>query len=86
MLERDHRFNQFALAVAKAMLADRLHILRLTEVVRHQSRPNEEGIMVIPPEMDEELKKQAWDFVMTMMPSDLHVDLLQLRSSWLTPQ
>ena len=68
------------------MFADRLHVLRLTEVVRHGIRPNEDGIMVIPPELDEELKKQAFDFVLAMMPEDLHVELYQLKSHWLTVQ
>jgi hypothetical protein len=84
--DRDHRFHQFALAVAKAMFADRLHVLRLTEIVRYNIRPNDEGVMLLPPELDDEMKKQAFDFVLAMMPEDLHVELLQLRSSWVTVQ
>jgi hypothetical protein len=86
MSDRDHRFHSFAMAVAKAMFADRLHVLRLTEVVRMGIRPNEDGIMVIPPELDEELKKQAFDFVLTMMPEEFHVEVLQHRDGWLTVQ
>jgi hypothetical protein len=84
--ERDHKFHAFAMAVAKAMFADRLHVLRLTEIVRHHIRPNEEGLMILPPEIDEEMKKQAFEFVLAMMPEDLHVDLVQRRSAWLTVQ
>ena len=83
VLERIH--HQF-LAIAKAMFAERLHVLRLTEIVRFQVRPNDEGLMLLPPELDDEMKKQAFDFVLAMMPEEFHVELLQLRSSWLTVQ
>jgi hypothetical protein len=86
MSDRDHRFHQFAMAVAKAMFADRLHVLRLTEIVRYNIRPNDEGVMLLPPELDDEMKKQAFDFVLAMMPEDMHVEILQLRSSWVTVQ
>jgi hypothetical protein len=86
MSERDHKFQQFALAVAKAMFADRLHVLRLTEVVRHNVRPNDEGYMLLPPELDDEMKKQAFDFVLAMMPEDFHVELYQHKQAWLTVQ
>jgi hypothetical protein len=78
--------HAWVLAVAKAMFMNRLHVLRLTEVVRHQIRPNEEGVMLLPPELDEEMRKQAFDFVLTMMPEEFRVDLLQHRQQWLTVQ
>jgi hypothetical protein len=84
--DREHRFHQFALSVAKAMFADRLHVLRLTEIVRHNIRPNEEGLMLLTQELDDEMKKQAFDFVLAMMPEELHVELLQLKKQWSTVQ
>ena len=84
--DREHRFHQFVLAMAKALFAERMHLLRLTEIVRHQVRPNDEGLMILPSEMDEEMKKQAFDFVLMMMPEEYHVELFQLRQSWLTVQ
>ncbi len=84
--DREHRFHQFALAMAKALFAERVHLLRLTEIVRHQLRPNEEGLMLLPDELDDEMKKQAFDFVLAMMPEDLHVELYQLKQSWFTVQ
>jgi hypothetical protein len=42
--------------------------------------------MLLPPELDEEMKKQAFDFVLTMYPEEYRVELLQTRSTWLTPQ
>jgi len=82
----EQRLTSYMLAIAKAMFADRLHVLRLTEIVRYNVRPNEEGLMILPPEIDEEMKKQAFDFVVTMMPSELQMDLHQQRASWLTVQ
>ena len=82
----EQRLHNYMIAIAKAMFADRLHVLRLTEIVRYNVRPNDEGLMILPPDVDEEMKKQAFDFVVTMMPSELQMDLHQLRSSWLTVQ
>jgi hypothetical protein len=84
--DRDHRFHQFVMAMAKALFSERVHLLRLTEIVRHQVRPNEEGLMLLPDELDDELKKQAFEFVLMMVPDDYHVELLQLKQSWLTVQ
>lgn len=74
------------MAMAKALFAERIHLLRLTEIVRNGVRPNEEGLMLLPDEIDDEMKKQAFDFVLTVMPEEFHVELLQLKASWLTPQ
>jgi hypothetical protein len=84
--DREHRFHAFALAMAKALFAERVHLLRLTEIVRHGIRPNEEGLMILPEDIDEEMKKQAFDFVLMLLPEEYHVELLQLRTAWLTPQ
>jgi len=80
--ERDQRFHQFVMAMAKALFSERVHLLRLTEIVRHQVRPNDEGLMLL----HDELKKQAFEFVLMMVPDDYHVELLQLKQSWLTVQ
>jgi hypothetical protein len=80
------RVHQVFLNIARAMFIDRLHVLRLTEIVRHQIRPSDEGVMLLPTELDEEMKKQAFDFVMAMMPEEFHVELLTQKKAWLTPQ
>lgn len=84
--DREQRFHQFVMAMAKALFSERVHLLRLTEIVRHQVRPNDEGLMLLPNELDDELKKQAFEFVLMMVPDDYHVELLQLKQSWLTVQ
>ncbi|MFH0901548.1 MAG: hypothetical protein V2A73_13050 [Pseudomonadota bacterium] len=64
----------------------RLHLLRLTEVVRLGIRPNEEGVMLLPHELDEEMKRQAFDYVLTTFPEEFHLELLQQKVIWLKPQ
>jgi len=87
MAERsaDHYHHLF-LGVARGMFMTRLHLLRLTEVVRLGIRPNEEGVMLLPSDLDEEMKKQAFDYVLAIFPDEFHLELIQLRSSWFTPQ
>jgi hypothetical protein len=84
--DREQRFHHFVMAMAKALFSERVHLLRLTEIVRNQVRPNEEGLMILPAELDEEMKKLAFDFVLMMMPEEYHVELLQLRQSWVIVQ
>jgi hypothetical protein len=84
--EREQRFHHFAMSMAKALFSERLHLLRLTEIVRHAIRPNEDGLMLLPDDIDKEMRKQAFDFVLAMMPEEYHVELLTLRTSWTTPQ
>jgi hypothetical protein len=86
MTDRDPRFHQFAMSMAKALFAERLHLLRLTEIVRNAVRPNEEGLMLLPDPLDEELRKQAFDFVIAMVPEEFHVEIYGHKTSWLTPQ
>jgi hypothetical protein len=80
------KYHQVFLAIARGMFMTRLHVLRLTEVVRLGIKPNDEGVMLLPPELDEEVSKQAFDYVMAIMPEEFHLDLLQLKTSWLKPQ
>lgn len=81
----DHNRAVF-LGIARALFMNRLHVLRLTEVVRNAIRPNEEGVMLLPPELDAEMRKQAFDFVLATFPEDFHLELHQVRSSWLNVQ
>jgi hypothetical protein len=74
------------LAIARAFFMTRLHLLRLTEVVRHNIRPNEEGVMLLPPELDDEMRKQAFDFVLAMFPEEYHLEIVQARATWLNVQ
>ncbi len=74
------------LGVAHALFINRLHVLRLTEVVRMQISPNsEDGNLDLPPTIDDELKQQAVDFVLTCMPPDFRGLIKQAKYEWLNP-
>ncbi len=80
------KYHNTFLNIARGTFMTRLHLLRLTEVVRHGIRPNEEGVMLLPEELDEEMKRQAFDFVLAIFPEEFHLELLQQKASWLKPQ
>lgn len=74
------------LALARGMYMTRLHLLRLTEVVRLGVQPNEEGLMLLEAPLDEEMKRQAFDYLLTVFPEEYHLEIIQLKSRWATPQ
>jgi len=86
MAERADRYHSLFLAIARGMFMTRLHLLRLTEVVRMGIRPNEDGAMLLPEALDEEMLKQAFDYVLTVFPEEFHLELMQQRAIWFKPQ
>lgn len=78
--------DQYLLAIARAFYTTRLHLLTLTEVVRHGIRPDEDGILKVPRELERELKQQAFDFLLAMFPREVHILLEQERDAWMTLQ
>jgi hypothetical protein len=78
--------ERLLLAVAHALFMNRLHLLRLTEVVRHGIRPNpEDGVMELPEELDVQMKQQAIDFVLTCFPPEMSMIINQHKADWLRP-
>lgn len=74
------------LGIAHALFINRLHLLRLTEVVRLGVTPDDEdGTMQVPAALDRELKEQALNFVLTCLPRDFHEHIEQVQSDWLQP-
>ncbi len=74
------------LGIAHALFINRLHVLRLTEVVRLGIKPNEEdGNMVLPPGLDREMQQQAIDYVLMCFPEELRLLINQAKSDWLRP-
>jgi hypothetical protein len=86
MVDRADRYHPVFLAIARGMFMTRLHLLRLTEVVRLGIRPNDEGIMLLPPQLDEEMAKLAFDYVLMVFPEEFHLELMQQRATWSKPQ
>ncbi|RMH42262.1 MAG: hypothetical protein D6689_08725 [Deltaproteobacteria bacterium] len=85
MLEMDPTVERVLLGVAHALFMNRLHLLRLTEVVRLGVKPDDEGILDVPPKLDEELRKQAIDFVLMCFPQEFHVQIHEAKADWLRP-
>lgn len=86
MVPVDMSQEQVFVSIAHALFMNRLHLLRLTEVVRLQIRPDAEyGNMDVPPELDAELKQQAIDYVLTCFPEEFRILINQAKSDWLRP-
>jgi hypothetical protein len=81
----DPFMERVLLGIAHALFMNRLHVLRLTEVVRHGIRPNEDGNLELPPRLDNEMKQLAVDYVLTCMPPELAPAINQHKSEWLRP-
>ena len=74
------------LGIAHALYINRLHLLRLTEVVRHGIRPDgEDGTMQLPAHLDREVQQQAIDFVLTCFPEEMGPLIQQARKEWQRP-
>ena len=78
--------ERVVVAIGHALFINRLHVLRLTEVVRLGISPNsEDGNMELPEELDRQMKQQAIDYVFTCLPEEFHVALSLAKSDWLRP-
>ncbi len=82
-LQMDERY---LLAIARAFYSTRLHLLTLTEVVRHGIQPDEDGLLRLPPDLEEEMKRQAFDFLLAMFPPEVHGLIEAEREKWMTLQ
>jgi hypothetical protein len=77
--------EELFLGIAYALFMNRLHVLRLTEIVRLGIRPNvEDGVMDVPEALDAELKQQAVDYVLKCFPERFARKLASSTASWLT--
>lgn len=82
----DSSTERVMLAIAHALFVNRLHVLRLTEVVRLGIQPDpEDGNMELPQKLDAELRQQAIDFVLTCFPAELSLAINQAKADWLRP-
>lgn len=74
------------LGIAHALFMNRLHLLRLTEVVRLGIKPDsEDGTMQVPTDLDHELRQQATNYVLTCFPSDFHDQIESALADWQQP-
>ncbi|MBP6632972.1 MAG: hypothetical protein KBG28_29595 [Kofleriaceae bacterium] len=77
--------EEIFLGIAHALFMNRLHVLRLTEVVRLGIRPNnEDQNMEVPDPLDRELIQQAIDYVLKCFPPSMHKKIAAAKAHWLT--
>ncbi len=82
----DPALERMFLGIAHALFMNRLHLLRLTEIVRHGIEPdNDGGNLEVPPELDAELKQQAIDYVLTCLPREYAGQIKRATQDWLRP-
>lgn len=80
----DPASEELFLGVAHALFMNRLHVLRLTEIVRLQIRPNpEDGNMEVPPKLDADLQEQAIAYVLKCFPQSFAPKIQAAKEHWL---
>ena len=79
--------DRVIVGIAHALFMNRLHLLRLTEVVRLGIRPDPtDGNMALDDKLDDEVKQQAIDYVLTCFPAE-HAPVISAASAgWLRLQ
>src|SRR5512147_2657320 len=69
MAALDPAVEEMFLGIAHALFVNRLHVLRLTEVVRLGIKPDpHDQNMEVPPDIDRELINQAFAYVLRHFP------------------
>ena len=83
---KDPALERVFLGIAHALFMNRLHLLRLTEVVRLGIQPSKEGgYMDIPPDLDNELNEQAINYVLTCLPEQFRDAIQRVQADWMRP-
>ena len=67
---QDTQLERTVVAIAHALFMNRLHVLRLTEVVRLGIKPDSDNgdNFSLPDGLDAEMRQQAVDYVLTCLP------------------
>src|SRR3569832_305160 len=76
--------EELFLGIAHALFVNRLHVLRLTEVVRLGIRPDpHDQNMEVPPEIDRELINQAFAYVLLYFPQAFGGKIEVAKARWI---
>lgn len=79
----DPAAEELFLGIAHALFVNRLHVLRLTEVVRLGIRPNpDDQNMEVPPDVDRDLMNQAFAYVQHHFPPAFAPKLDAAKARW----
>jgi hypothetical protein len=80
----DPATEELFLGIAHALFVNRLHVLRLTEVVRLGIRPDpHDQNMEVPPDIDRELINQAFAYVQHNFPQTFSGKLEAQKARWI---
>ena len=83
MAAMDPGIEELFVGIAHALFVNRLHVLRLTEVVRHNIRPDEDDMnLEVPPDLDRDLIQQAFAYVMHHFPPSFGGKLEAAKARW----
>ncbi len=76
--------EELFLGVAHALFMNRLHVLRLTEIVRLGIRPSpDDGNMEVPEPLDRDLQEQAIAYVLKCFPPNWTQKIQAAKEHWL---
>ncbi len=79
----DPATEELFLGIAHALFVNRLHVLRLTEIVRLNIRPNaDDQDMEVPPELDRDLIQQAFAYVLHHFPQSFSGKIEAAKARW----
>jgi hypothetical protein len=83
MAAMDPVHEELFLGIAHALFMNRLHVLRLTEIVRLGVRPSaDDGDMEVPDSVDKELIQQALAYVLKCFPGTFAGRIEAARANW----
>ncbi len=83
---QDTHLERTVVAIAHALFMNRLHVLRLTEVVRLGIKPDSDDgdNFSLPDGLDEEMQQQSIDYVLTCLP-EFASAINHVKANWLRP-
>jgi hypothetical protein len=85
MAALDPVIEELFLGIAHALFMNRLHVLRLTEIVRLGIRPDEhDGNMEVPHDVDRDLINQAFAYVVKHFPPTFAGKIEAAKARWVT--
>jgi hypothetical protein len=82
----DKQLERTVVAIAHALFMNRLHVLRLTEVVRLGIKPDSDDgdNFTLPEGLDKEMRELSLNYVLTCLP-DFANAIDQVKVNWLRP-
>jgi hypothetical protein len=83
MAALDPAYEELFLGIAHALFVNRLHVLRLTEVVRLGIKPDpHDQNMEVPTDVDKELINQAFAYVVRHFPPSFAGKIESAKARW----